>query len=969
MKILYLLLFALFLVTAGNLKAQYYDTGEDPARLKWLQIKTEHFRVIYPENFGTEGINYARSLDESYARLFPGYYVKKIRIPVIIHNNTTFSNGYVAWAPRRIELYPTPEQNSIPGDPVEQLTLHEMTHVMQMKTLNRGITGTLSLFLGEQAPGLVSSLLPFWYLEGEAVLNETRLTESGRGRAPSFQKQIKAISVERGNMYRYDKILNGSYRDFIPDHYKYGYQMVSWAYKKYDPDIWNKVLKLTGNAPILLNPVNFSLRANTGLSKRKLFIETFDTLARIWTEETKLPGIRSYESLSPLPGKGYTGYYSPVKVDEESYAAIKTSLTSPPEFVLINASDRSEKRIHVPGNIYPYHFTYARRNLVWVETQPDPRWSNRDYSVIKRFDLRNGSTKQLTWRTRYLSASISPDGKLIAATENTTDNKNNLVLIEPSTGKILKTVPAPGNSFLQRPQWSNDGSAVTLISLTKEGEGIISFKLKDYTWDSMIRESPVDFQSTFLRNDTLFFVSSVSGTENIYFRTPDRNINRLTNSKFGATDLLVTGNSVIFSDYDFRGSKICYTDLRVDPSFRSNDSLRSYFIIDQISSPVLNKVQDKGKYYTPVPYRKWLHPLKFHSWLPFYADIEEIQSDPLAIQPGLTLFSQNNLSTVITSVGYEYSENLHKLHSRLTWKGWYPVYETSIDYGHAPSIYKMGSNIGNPVNVRSGIYYTNSLYIPLTFSNGKYSQHIRPSISSVYQNNYIYLKEDSTYDYGQTLISGRFFFSNYYRTVNRDIYPRMAQVVDLGFNVYPLDRKIYGYDIILRTAVYLPGFFRNNGIKLRYETEFQVIEKLLTMNRVNFPRGYKNIISEELEFYSVDYVTPLLYPDFNIGSLLYLKRIRAGLFYDYANGTGNYYLKNNNGSLYVDSFHDYSESFSSFGAQLIADFHVSRLPYMVSTGIQAAWTRGEKKPVLEMIFTVDIFGMSIGRTRNQQQLP
>ena len=969
MKIVYLLLIASFLIPAGRLKGQYYDTGEDPASLKWLQIKTEHFRVIYPENFGPEGIKYARSLDESYTRLFPGYSVKRIRIPVIIHNNTTFSNGYVAWAPKRMELYPTPEQNSIPGDPVEQLTLHEMTHVMQMKTLNRGLTGSISLFLGEQAPGLVSSLLPFWYLEGEAVLNETMFTGSGRGRAPSFQKQIKAISVERGISYKYDKILNGSYRDFIPDHYRYGYQMVSWAYKRYDPDIWNKVLKLTGNAPILLNPVNFSLMANARLTKSRLFRETFDTLTKIWIDETNLPGVRSYERLSPLTGKGYTGYYSPVKVDVETYAAIKTSLTSPPEFVLFNTSDKSERRIHVPGNIYPYHLSFARRNLVWVETQPDPRWINRDYSVIKRLDLRNGSTKQLTWKTRYLSAAISPDGKLIAAAENTVDNKNNLVLIDPATEKILKSIPAPGNSYLQRPQWSHDGTAVTLISLTSEGEGIISLKLRDYSWNSLIKESQVDLQSAFLRNDSLFFVSSASGTENIYLLTPDRNIGRLTNSRFGATDLLVDGSSLIFSDYDFRGSKICYADLAIDPSFSSDESGRSYFMIDQIMTPVVKTSSETGKSYIPVPYRKWLHPLKFHSWLPFYADIEEIQSDPLAIKPGFTLFSQNNLSTVITSVGYEYSGNLHKIHSQLTWKGWYPVYETGIDYGHTPSIYKLGSNIGNPLNVRSGIYYTNTLYIPLTFSNGKYSQHIRPSVSSVYQNNYIYLREDSTYDYGQTQISGRIYFSNYYKAVNRDIFPRMAQVVDLGFSFYPLDKKIYGYDIILRTALYLPGFFRNNGVKLRYETEFQEIEKLLTMNRINFPRGYKNIISEDIEFFSVDYVTPLFYPDLNIGSLLYLKRLRTGLFYDYATGTGNYYLKLNNGSHYVDSFHDYSESFSSYGIQLISDFHVSRLPYMVSAGIQAAWTRGERIPVFEMIFNIDVFGMSIGRVRQQRNLP
>ena len=43
---------SLFIFFAVSLTAygQYYDTGEDPAGLKWLQIKTDRFRVIYPEN-------------------------------------------------------------------------------------------------------------------------------------------------------------------------------------------------------------------------------------------------------------------------------------------------------------------------------------------------------------------------------------------------------------------------------------------------------------------------------------------------------------------------------------------------------------------------------------------------------------------------------------------------------------------------------------------------------------------------------------------------------------------------------------------------------------------------------------------------------------------------------------------------------------------------------------------------------
>ena len=99
-----LLYIILFLYCHRIVSAQYYDTGQDPASLKWMQIKTDRFTVIYPEKYGSGGIAFAKSLDDAYSKLVSLFPEKKFRIPVIIHNFTTQSNGYVAWAPRRMEI-------------------------------------------------------------------------------------------------------------------------------------------------------------------------------------------------------------------------------------------------------------------------------------------------------------------------------------------------------------------------------------------------------------------------------------------------------------------------------------------------------------------------------------------------------------------------------------------------------------------------------------------------------------------------------------------------------------------------------------------------------------------------------------------------------------------------------------------------------------------------------------------------
>jgi hypothetical protein len=316
---------------------------------------------------------------------------------------------------QRMEIYPTPEQNTIPLDPYRQLAIHELTHVFQMESLNKGFTKALSYVFGQQLPGIVSSLLPLWFLEGDAVFSESVLTRSGRGRAPTFQKQLKAIVIEKGNIYKYDKIVNGSFRDFVPDHYQSGFQMMAWSYAKYDPGMWKKALDFTANEPFTINPVNLSLTRSASLTKKKLFRETFDTLKTLWAADDSRSGSESYEAFNPPKGKKYINYYSPVIAGQDSIVAIKTSLSDPPVFVLLRPSQKTEKRIHLPGNIYPWFISYASGKLVWVETHNDPRWENRSWSVIKVLSLNKQSTLQLSERTRYMSASISPDGNYVAA--------------------------------------------------------------------------------------------------------------------------------------------------------------------------------------------------------------------------------------------------------------------------------------------------------------------------------------------------------------------------------------------------------------------------------------------------------------------------------------------------------------------------------------------------------------------------
>lgn len=960
------ILYILFLcLVSPAVSAQYYNTGQDPASVKWLQIKTGKFTVIYPEIYGSGGIRFAKDLEKAYSEISAFFPEKKLNIPVIIHNYTTQANGYVAWAPKRMEIYPTPDQNSLPIDNKRQLALHELTHVLQMQSLNSGFSKFMSFFFGQQFPGVITSFLPLWYMEGEAVFNESLFTESGRGRSPGFQSLLKAISIEKGKMYKYDKLLTGSYRDYTPDYYQFGYQMYTWALLNNDPGIWNNVREFTASQPFTLNPVNISLRRSAGLTKKKLFNQTFDTLGSIWKQDLEKNNAIDYSTVNP-PGKtGYESYYSAVYAGTDSVIAVKTSLADPVSFVLISPSEKREKKLLVPGKLYPWIISFGDGKIVWVESLTDPRWANRNYSVIKTFDIHTKTVLQLTFRSRYLSASISPDGRIIAVTENTEDDRNNLVLINADDGSVINRVPVPGNAFLQRPQWSGGGKKITLVSLTGDGEGILSYSPENKEWKTLLGESNDDIHSAFLKNDSLFYSSAVSGIDNIYLLTGDGKLSAVTRSKFGATDMNITGNRLFFSNYTSSGNKICIASLAEAEEIKEPVSGSASYLIDRFKKPLIKEEADSAIKYTPEPYRKWKHLFGIHSWMPLYADIEAIQNDPASVRPGFTLMSQNQLSTLTATAGYEYSaDKRHKFHSRIIWEGWYPVIESRLDYGNEPVIDLMGSMPAwVPVQVSPGLRFLNSIYIPWSFSTGRFSQYFYPSFSVDYRNDYIYEIETSDYDYGQTSLTGRLYFANYHRSAYRDIYPRFGQIIDASYEWAPFDKHIYGSDFSAKAAFYFPGFIKNHGIRIRYETENQSFVKYLTDNKIHYPRGYDDIISEELDFFSVDYVAPLLYPDFNIGSFFYMTRIRTGLFYDFARGKNNYYLKSELGARVVDYFTGGTESFGSFGIELISDFYLLRIPYPISAGVQAALKNFNEAPSFEFLFNIDIYGMNIGKLR------
>ena len=207
----HILSLALTFLVINIANAQFFQTGQDPSCIQWRQINTPEFQVIYPEDFEKEAQRLVFILTKTYEYGTKTMAVEPKKLSVVLHTYTSNSNGLVAWAPKRMELYTTPNQKIYSQDWLEQLALHEFRHLLQMDKIQSELPFLLKMILGEQATAMVTGLyLPLWLMEGEAVVAETAQSQSGRGRSASFSMEYRAQLTENGK-YSYDKAYLVSY--------------------------------------------------------------------------------------------------------------------------------------------------------------------------------------------------------------------------------------------------------------------------------------------------------------------------------------------------------------------------------------------------------------------------------------------------------------------------------------------------------------------------------------------------------------------------------------------------------------------------------------------------------------------------------------------------------------------------------------------------------------------------------------
>lgn len=867
------------------LKAQFYTTGNTPWFTKYHTIETKNYQLIFPAEIDSTAIEFASLLDTVAPFATKPYKVKQSKITVVMNNQSVVSNGFVVWAPKRMEIVTSAPQEDLTMPWLDELALHEYRHVAQLFSLNRGFTNIAGYFLGQIAVGGVSGISPLWFYEGDAVFNETVLSNTGRGRSGDFLKDYS--SLERaGIRYSYDKAYMGSYKNYVPSYYHMGYQMIKHVNQYYGEDSWDKVMLNVAKRPFTVGSFNGGLKKTIDLNKVRLYEQAMDSLRQ---------EVLCKEDVSPVQPGMFTSYKALAIQSSDTLYALRTSMEAIPEIIRIVGSD--EKRIHQPGYVTSTGLALSKSYLAWTEVKYDPRWDKRSFNVVRLKDLNSGRVTTLEKKSRHYSPSFSKDGDKLVLVNQALDHRFSLCIYDIESRKQLLELFPPMPVQLKYPVFVDDS---TLLVLGVERNGTSFWQVNSTTqqWEQLTQPVFYTLENPVVQNGVVYYQSDYDGTMNIYsmdLKTLD--LHRLTNDINGAYYPAIDNefNVIHYASYTINGFKL--NSLKVPEteqgSQRDSITYATYPFIEKHAEAKefnLSEIELTRKDYTIEPYHKLLHSFSTHSWLPFYADADDILEGSISeipVYPGALLFLQNNLETVYGQLGYYYKEGYHHLQPKLTFAGLYPVITVSYDVMGSDyrDLYKQMSY--SPFSHVGNYNLTVKASVPLGFQFNAWNLYAQPS-AMYYRESYSFDPDyhlDSLPNTNKYAIATLNMFL-YQKKSERDINPRwgyqiIAQYtkpVNVGDQVNPYYIVEYSDKWYFYSRFLVPSLFKHHSLQAKISLANFYHSSL-------FPRGGNQIKYRDVRnniAFKLDYLFPFAYPEWSIGPLAYIKRFSLDVFYDHA---------------------------------------------------------------------------------------
>ena len=1022
MKFQKILIFLLCLAFSQAASAQFYVTGDDPGHLKWNYMDTESYRIIYPRGLDSLARVYGRKL-ETYkipVSRTTGYVTGEgdgKLMPVMLHAWNT-SNGSVAWAPKRMDLFTIPSAYAPEAMPWStMLSVHESRHVTQMQFGMTNSHKPLGWVFGQMWNILASIIYPNMYnIEGDAVVAETALTPAGRGRTSDFLNYYQ-VAFDQGDYRNWCRWHYGSQKYYTPDYYSLGYMNLAGLRHLYNcPTYMNQSYEKASRKVLDIRSFHKVRKQITGKGLKGTFMEICDTMQAIWSRE-------AFERAPFMPSEPVSREYEyhidfrhSTFVGDDLYAVRKGFLYTP-QIVRIDSMGKVKKV--APMAYETSRIQHNDGKIWWSETSQDERWSMETKSLVRYADLgHKGDRRSFSKRKNLLYNPDFTSGE-ITAVRYRPDGRYGVVILAED-GSVNKEFDAPDG--LQPIQAVCLDDVLYISAISEEGYGIYRTNV-NYThipWMTVLAPQPVKVKDLDVHEGCIIFTCDRTGVNELYHLDPrSGNLTQKTSTRYGASDFRYSpdGEWLYYSSQTLQGMRIfrTSTDSLFSKPVNFSDT-HKYVLADAMAEQETAIAQKEGssaaveekdvQFSEPKKYSKAGHMFYIHSWAPVYVSVDKVMNMSFdhiwqAASLGATAIMQNRLATGVGEFGYSahkdpYDKEVwrHSGHFKFTYSGLYPVFEISADINDRSAMqyysyaYKSGDRGSIGVSYRfldtPAVQGKLKTYIPFNFSSGGWYRGFIPQLTYTISNdrfntsipvmnrvpvyssdangfltetyNLEFMGENPGKNSIRQILSGSVRGYTMLGTPNSAVYPRWGIGAEAGISGSLGEKKIFSPMGYGYLYGYVPGILREQGIKLTAMHQIKLSpDSYFSQAVLNIlPRGF----SRNSSLLSTMSIQNNSITKFTID---YAAPIFIG---DIGIGGGLFYIKRLTLSPHFDfSTTDFKTGLFSVGTEFVFDLNsILWLRWPCSIGATYSWNGGLGQPLraFEEIYQTNIDRNHVG---------
>lgn len=558
----FILLLILSIAFTGSASAQMIDQS-----LRWKVIETEHFLIIFPNEFidiAKEAGVIAEDVHSNLSKVIKPS--SKDKTAIILLDNSDFTNGVTNPLDKSIRIWlANPNELEIGSKFESWLRLvitHEYMHILHLDQVN-GVPEILRDFLGRII--IPNQFLPYWMLEGYTIYAETHYASGGRGNDSLFDMYLR-------EMYRNNKFLEpdqvSSYdsNEDWPDGtavYLYGGSIFEYISQKYGEEKLAQISEITSSSlPYLMSP-DLAIKKVLGIDYRTLWKEWKDYISDRYKrqiDEIEKSGVTPVERLTRW---GYnTG--SPVVSSDDSF--IVYSFSNPYYIPGLRFLDPGSKKdiFLTKGFVYGRPAISPDRKSI-IYSRIDYTDPSGLYMDLYSMDLNSKKENRLTTKLRAYNPVFLSENSIFFLKRGTgtvdimtmdLDKKScSTFLSFPREVQIKSIGISPDKSSLCASIWREGGyQDIYIIDLEKKN-------LFQITSDRVTDSGPVFSPD----GRFIIFSSDRTGIYNLYaYKIEDGTFYQITNLLSGAFEPTLSQDKIFFLGYSYEGYDIYSTDYNPD---------------------------------------------------------------------------------------------------------------------------------------------------------------------------------------------------------------------------------------------------------------------------------------------------------------------------------------------------------------------------------------------------------------------